>query len=158
MRLPYLQLIIVLAMAGSWNTPLSASASRHPHDNIALIKALKSENPEQVRSAARVLCKEQDLLAVPGVIGLLKSKNALVRREAICTLECLITPESIDALEDFATGSSDKEEVKDCQRFLVWAMANMKLSHMDWHIRSPGAKKELITRILKGLKFRPPGA
>jgi hypothetical protein len=151
MRVSFLLSAVLITTFG-FNT-LAKDVSPQAADSSALIKALKSDDVNQVRAAAEALCRKNDVNAAGEVIPLLKSKNPAIRLTAVHTLGCLITAEGIDAVDALSASSKDPNEVKECERFLDWAMATMKLSRIDWTFRKPEVKKEIVARILKGQKF-----
>jgi hypothetical protein len=105
--------------------------------------AVRDTEPD-LRSA----CK--DLGAVPQAIELLNSNDPKIRHEAIMVLKQLITPEGINALEDFAFKTKDPNEAKICQHFVDSVFADLKLSHDDWKRRSPQVQKDLVKTLDPG--------
>ncbi|HEX8920562.1 MAG TPA: HEAT repeat domain-containing protein [Pyrinomonadaceae bacterium] len=110
--LPALPRIRELAATGKGEARLVAIQSLgvfgHPQDYDFLISGLRSDDAEVVWRHVYALYEFGDLRAVPLLIPLLKTKDPKLELETLATLNHLLTPASVEALQQYSQTNSER--------------------------------------------------
>jgi hypothetical protein len=110
-------------------TPVRQAAIRalgqfgHPDDYQTLVRGLSGPEPDDLATYVSALAAFGDVRAVPQLLPLLRHEDSSVRRAVIAALGgYLVTPAGLQALHDYATQTSDKNEKASCERYVTSAL------------------------------------
>jgi HEAT repeat protein len=128
----------------------------HPQDYDFLIAGLRSTDPQETYIHVYALYEYEDLRAVPQLIPLLKADNEFFRREIIATLIHLLTPASLDALQNFCEEAGrntrpDSQQNGECS-MIDSKLKDLKIDLGDYASKSPREKADLIATMRKSFE------
>jgi len=122
----------------------------HPEDYEFLIGGLRSASADEARQYVYALHEYEDLRAVPHLTPLLKSRDASLRREVVGALVHLLTPESFEALHEYATTAKNEDERGQCKQIVARLLDALNLTWEQYAAQPPEQKNE----VLAGLRER----
>jgi HEAT repeat protein len=121
----------------------------HPQDFDFLMAGLKGKNPAEVWASAYALYEYEDLRAVPQLIPFLSVEDKRLAGEAIGCLSRLVTPEGIEAIQQCARTTADKEKGEACKGLVASMLKAADLTYEAYASKTP-AEKTKVAASLRG--------
>ena len=129
----------------------------HPQDFDFLAAGLAGKDPMEVWACAYALYEYGDLRAVPRLVPLLSTENQRLGDEVVSTLEELLTPEGVEALQRCAASTADPQRRQACTYVVGLVMKSLNLTEAAYAAKTPPERAKLI-ESLRGraeVEYRP---